>query len=664
MKKKIPLFLLASLFVLAGCDNTSSSEPTTDIPVPLTLKEIEENVSSTKFNGYTFSDKNNKILSATVSLYKNEVAVIGTASFEEEGESSFVQYRGFANNKYYDVESYNGKHARIKDIVEGEVDYYERNYKITKADAESDFASILYNKDWFVGDVMSFFEEGRNTTFVASDNNTKVNLSAYGGGTKTMSASLTFDSESQLLGGKVETIDWGKDNFDEETKTPYDKDQKPVSTTTKEASLLLGEITGSDEKISFDVSPYFVSSIDDFVVKGYSYGIEDYKAYVGDSLSISDIKFSPSTALNSGDIKIISSSNEEVVKCDNESLNTYKAIASGYSVITAGIPYTDIYLNKGIDVVVPPLKTIWISSKNSKIQTGDTFVINVELYPETAISSLDASNFSVDISGDTSALKSNGLSADLKQISFTALAATTKDNPAVIKLVYKGGEINSNSLKINVTEPVVEADKTWLVGKWKATNTITNDYDESITFETIFEFKADNSGSVTQTVTRVPVDNEASFTYTYDGEKIVFDSWSLDEEMTIKKPTSIAISSDKSTINMTANCMDFEMDYYTIKMELKKEVDISWLVGKWNADEFDEYDSATITFNLDFTGEAQFTTYGDPIMFTYTYDGTNLNIVLTGDTYSFKSQKSLSKTKIVLVFNEAEEGQFTCNFSK
>lgn len=228
MKKNISLFLLVSLFALAGCDNTSSSEPTTDIPVPLTLKEIEENVSSTKFNGYTFLDKNNKILSATVSLYKNEVAVIGTASFEEEGESSFVQYRGFANNKYYDVESYNGKHARIKDIVEGEVDYYERNYKITKADAESDFASILYNKDWFVGDVMSFFEEGRNTTFVASDNNTKVNLSAYGGGTKTISASLTFDSESQLLGGKVETIDWGKDNFDEETKTPYDKDQKPV----------------------------------------------------------------------------------------------------------------------------------------------------------------------------------------------------------------------------------------------------------------------------------------------------------------------------------------------------------------------------------------------------------------------------------------------------
>lgn len=665
MKKKISLFLLASLFVLAGCDNTSSSESTTtDIQVPLTLKEIEENVSSTKFNGYTFSDKNNKILSAKVSLFKNEVAVIGTASFEEEGESSFIQYRGFANNKYYDVESFNGKHARIKDIVEDEVDYFERNYKITKADAESDFASISYNKDWFVGDVMSFFEEGRNTTFATSENNTKVSLSAYGGGTKTMSASLTFDSESQLLGGKVETIDWGKDNFDEETKTPYDKDQKPVSTTAKEASLSLGEITGSDEKISFDVSPYFISSIDDFVVKGYSYGVEDYKAYVGDSLSISDVQFSPSTALNSGDIKIITSSNKDVVKCDNESLNTYKAIASGYSVITVGIPYTDIYLNKGIDVVVPPLKSIWISSKNSKIQTGDTFLINVELLPDASVSNLDASNFSVDISGDTSALKSNGLSADLKQISFTALAATAKDNPAVIKLVYKGGEINSNSLKINITEPVVEADKTWLVGKWKATNTITNDYDESVTFGTTFEFKADNSGSVVQSVTKIPVDNEASFTYTYDGEKIIFDSWSLDEDMTFKKPTSVVISSDKSTISVTANCMDNEMDYYTIKMELKKEVDISWLVGKWNADEFDEYDSATITFNLDFTGEVKFTTYGGQIKFTFTYDGSNLNIKLNSTIYSFKSQKSLSKTKIVLVFDEEDEGQFTCNFSK
>lgn len=664
MKKKIPLFILASLFVLAGCDNSSEDISTTNPPVPLTLKQIEENISSTKFNGYTFSDKNNKILNATVSLFKNEVAVTGIASFEEEGETSFVQYRGFANNKYYDVESFNGKHARIKDIVEEEVDYFEKNYKITKAEAESDFASISYNKDWFVGDVMSLFEEGKNTTFTTSDNNTKVNLSAYGGGTKTMSASLTFDSESQLLGGKVETIDWGKDNFDEETKTPYDKDQKPVSKTTKEATLSLGEITGSDNEISFDVSPYFVSSIDDFVVKGYSYGVENYKAYVGDSLSISDVQFSPSTALNSGDIKIITSSNEEVVKCDNESLNTYKAIASGYTVITAGIPYTDIYLNKGLDVVVPPLKTIWISSKNSKIQTGDTFSINVELYPETAVSSLDASNFSVDISGDTSALKSNGLSADLKQISFTALAATAKDNPAVIKLVYKGGEINSNSLKINITDPVIEADKTWLVGKWTATNTITNGYDESITYGTTFEFNADNCGSVVQSVTKIPVDNEASFTYTYDGEKIVFNSWSYDEDMTIKKPTSIVISADKSTISISASCMDNEMDYYTIKMELKKEVDISWLVGIWNADEDDEYYSATITFNLDLTGEVKFTTYGGAIKFTYTYDGSNLDIKLNSTIYSFKSQKSLSNTKIVLVFDEEDEGQFTCNFLK
>ena len=664
MKKKIPLFILASLFVLAGCDNSSEDTSTTNPPVPLTLKQIEENISSTKFNGYTFSDKNNKILNATVSLFKNEVAVVGTASFEEEGESSFVQYRGFANNKYYDVESFNGKHARIKDIVEEEVDYFENNYKITKADAESDFASITYNKDWFVGDVMSFFEEGKNTTFTTNDNNTKVNLSAYGGGTKTMSASLTFDSESQLLGGSVETIDWGKDNFDEETKIPYDKDQKPVSKTTKEATLSLGEITGSDNEISFDISPYFISSIDDFVVKGYSYGLEDYKAYVGDSLSISDVQFSPSTALNSGDIKIITSSNEEVVKCDNESLNTYKAIASGYTVITAGIPYTDIYLNKGLDVVVPPLKTIWISSKNSKIQTGDTFSINVELYPETIVSSLDVSDFSVDISGDTSALKSNGLSADFKQISFTALAATAKDNPAVIKLVYKGGEINSNSLKINIIEPVIEADKTWLVGKWTATNTITNDYDESITYDTTFEFKADNSGSVVQSVTKIPVDNEASFTYTYDGEKIVFNSWSYDEDMTIKKPTSVVISADKSTISISANCMDNEMDYYTIKMELKKEVDISWLVGKWNADEDDDYCFATITFKLDFTGEVKFASSGSPIKFTYTYDGSNLIIDLNSTIFSFKSHKSLSNTKIVLVFDEEDEGQFTCNFLK
>ncbi|HBF68608.1 MAG TPA: hypothetical protein DDW20_04765, partial [Firmicutes bacterium] len=259
MKKKIFGLLIVSLLSLTGCDehsSTSSSSVSTSISQSELLKQIENNILNTKFNGYSFKDKTKKITNASVKFYKNEVFLTGHAEFEEEGDVDFVTYKALFANKYYDIDSYSGKHARIKDIVEGTVTYEESSYKITLSEAKKDFDSVIYTKDWFVGDLMPFFDDENKPTAVVKEANNKqnVSLNAYGGGTKTMNAELTFDENKNLLGGSINITEWGKDNFDTETLQPFDKDQEPVSSSKKEATLLLGEITGNDSDVSIDLT--------------------------------------------------------------------------------------------------------------------------------------------------------------------------------------------------------------------------------------------------------------------------------------------------------------------------------------------------------------------------------------------------------------------------
>ena len=669
MNKKIFGILIVSLLSLTGCDGSSESSSSTSSSIIVDpsekLKQIENNILNTKFNGYSFEDKTKKITNASVKFYKNEVFVTGHAVFEEEGDTDFVIYKGLFADKYYDIDSYNGKHARIKDIVEGNVSFEDSNYKITASDAKKDFDSVKYTKDWFVGDLLPFFvDENKPTATIREANNKQnVTLEAYGGGTKTMSAELTFDENKNLLGGSISVIDWGKDNFDSETLKPYDKDQEPVSSSKKEATLLLGEITGNDNETSVDLSPYFISSIDDFDVKGYSDGLEKGTANIGDSITFNVNSFTPKTALNVSDVKILSSDNEEVVKLENESLNTFKAIKAGTANITVGIKNTDVRATKQITVLTPTLKTIWLSAKTKTIDTGSTFKATLELMPAEVISSYTKDDFNVIITGDSEAIRFDGFNDNLTELNFTALKATKENTPAKVNVELKDGSKISNSISFIVKDPIVEQDKTWLVGTWKATTTITNSYNEKVVYESTFKFFNDNSGTIAQKVTDVAVDNEASFTYVYDGESIIIKTWTGDDYNTIKKPTSIVISSDKSTITVVLLSEDVNEDYNQITIELKKDVDLSWLVGTWNASEDDDMPATTLTFNLDFTGTAKFTAYGGNIAFTYTYDGTNLALKLNSSIYSYKKTISVSKTKLVIQF-EDDEASFTSNLTK
>lgn len=667
MKKKVFGLLLVSLLALTGCDdNSSSSSSSSSVIVDPSeqLKQIESNILNTKFNGYSFEDKEKKITNASIKFYKNEVFLTGHAVFEEEGDTDFVTYKGLFADKYYDVDSYSGKHARIKDIVEGEVAFEDQNYKITAKNAKSDFDSVKYTKDWFVGDLLSFFKEENKPTAKVNEANNKQNVSleAYGGGTKTMSAEISFDENRNLLGGSVSVIDWGKDNFDSQTLRPYDKDQEPVSSSDKKATLSLGEITGNDTDVSVDLSPYFVSSIDDFDIKGYSDGIKSGTANVDDSIDVNVNSFTPKTALNAGDIKILSSDNEEVVKF-NESTNSFKALKPGTANLTVGLRNSEVKATKQITVLTPTLRTIWISAKAKTIDTGATFKATLELLPADVASNYTKDDFNVIISGDSEAIRFDSFSDDLTELNFTALKATKDNAPAKVNVALKDGSKTSNTITFIVKDPIIEQDKTWLVGTWKATNTITNSYNEETVYESTVKFFNDNIGTITQKVTDVAWDNEASFTYAYDGETIIIKTWTGDDYNTIKKPTSIIVSSDKSTITVVLLSQDWNEDYNEITIELKKDVDLSWLVGKWNASEDDDMSATSLTFNLDFTGTARFTTYGGDIKFTYTYDGTNLALNLNSTIYAYKKTVSVSKTKLVIQF-EDDEASFTSNLTK
>lgn len=671
MKKKSIAFVLccSSLLALAGCNDDNTTTPTTPT-TPSSLfsnaNDIKSAIENTKFNGYYFSDKANKITDANVKFYKNETVIQGTADFEEEGKTKFIRYRGYTNTKFYDIDSYSGSHAREKTIVETKSsDTSVSKFEITKKEIESEMSSLTYDKGWFIDDLLSFFGEENNPTFKESFNAIShaynVSLSAYGGGYKTMKAELSFNELKELLTGSVSITDWGKDNFDSETKTPLDEDFEPVSSSEKEVTLLLGEITGSNDKISFDVSPYFITSIDSFSIKGYSYGLNDGEAYINDSIKFEVNKYSPETALNSSDIVILSSGEESVIKCENKTLNTYKAIASGSSKITIGIPNTDVKASEDVIVLIPQVKYLWISTTKTTVETGKQFDVKMDFTPDGCLPNVSKGDISVVIADETK-IRFDGLSNDLSTAKFTALADTNGSKVAV-NIKY-GSSITSNTLNIIVKDPIVEADKTWLVGTWKAKVTQEDGYGDDITFTTTFVFNADNTGNVEQKVTMVAVPNSASFTYAYDGTNIVILSWEEDDDNTIRKPTSIVVSSDKTSVTIQAKCMDSEGDYLNVTMDLKKEVDISWLVGTWNANEDDDYSYATLTFNDDFTGSIKFTTYGGASSFTYTYDGSKLSLKLSSTIYSFVSDNSKSKDKLVLKFDEEDEGNFTLNLTK
>lgn len=647
MKKQLSyVLLLASVFAMAGCDNTSngsqqpspSVKPTPVFDIPTSIDQIKANVEATKFKGYSFEDDSSKKASGTVSFNKNEILVKGTASFEDEGsleKSDLLMYRGFNNSTFYDIETYLGKHAKRKNIVSEVKD--EKN-QILLDDAKKELDNVTYNKNWFQNNISKILVEGATFTSKSEDDFYKLTIS-YVSGHTVNNAVLSFDEDNQLVEGSMVSSTWPSDNFDEEKKAPIDPDQKPSSSSSYKATFVLGE--DNKEEITFDVSKYYVTSIDEFYVSSYSDKEKnDGKAKAGDYVDLRITKFSPSTALNVDEFKIVESSNPSVIEI-NSITGSAKAVKSGEATLTIADSIRSVSVTKKVTVTSPSLNSIWISITNKTLKVDDTATIKVEAYPVESTEELEAISSNPDV-------VEIGEIVDRKSLSIKGLKEGTSDITVRSKV---NNSVVSKTLTITVEKKQDEESK-WLIGTW--THKVTG-------FDTTFTFNANGTGSVTQDA-GVAVPNEATFNWSYDGTTIKFSDW-YSEEGLLKTPTNISVSEDKESITLTMKSTNEDGNSEDVKMTLTKAM---WLVGTWVSDD-EDLGKITIVLNKDGTGTIKQGTKRSYNL-TWSYDDKKLSFPKDGwkwSSYSVSSVISISEQnkKFVIRF-EDDYGFYQASFTK
>lgn len=488
-RQNLVLFLLSSTMLLScgvkeDPSNTSSETPNssdtsvTPTPIGKTLEEIKNNILATSFKGYSFTDKSDKTVEGTVTLGTKSILIKGKASFEEESVPNMIYYRGIEGDLFYDIENFTTRKATKQNVSADESENH-----LTEASALELIKEAPYTASWIIEDVLSFFHDGTSVTSEVKEENNKaysVTLDAYLGGTTTATAHLSFSEDN-----KLQTVDyvksvWAVDEFDSETKKPIDPNGKPTSKTSKKGALVLGEI-GEE---TFDVSPYFVTSVPTFYVSSYDdIKKNSGKAAVGKSIRLEVESYLPATALNDSEIQIISSSNTEVI--DKNILGLFEAKKKGTSTLT--ISDLAHSFTETIEMVVetPPLSSLWLTANNGKeVEINKTLDLKVEFYDAASEEEFSA------ISTNESVLSIVGLSADRKTLTVKGLAIGTSD----VYLKNATGEITSKKITITVKEKSEEPSEetAWLIGTWEGD-------DES--YNTTMIFNSDGTGKYKQTGT-------------------------------------------------------------------------------------------------------------------------------------------------------------------
>ena len=623
----------------------SVSKPSTSVApqpvfdIPSSISEIKANIDATKIKGYSFEDDSSKKANGDVTFNKNEILIKGKATVEDDGSletGDLLIYKGFNDTTFYDIENYLGKHAKRKNIVSNVED---EKAQISLDDAKKEIDGVMYNKTWFQKNISNILVDGATFTSKTRDDFYELTVTFVNNRTINK-AKLSFDENNQLLEGQLESNTWPSDNFDSETNEPIDASQKPTSSSKYKATFVLGE--DNKEEITFDVSKYYITSIDEFYVSSYSdKENNDGKAEAGQYVDVRINKFSPATALNVDEFKIVESSDTSVIEI-NSFAGSAKAIKSGEATLTIADPIRSVSVTKKVTVTSPSLNSIWISITNKTLKVDDTATIKIEAYPTASEEELEA------ISSDPTVVEIGGISADRKSLSIKGLKEGTsnitvrsKNNPDVI----------SRALTITV-EKKQDEQSNWLIGTW--THKVAD-------FDTTFTFSANGTGSVKKDA-GVVVPNEATFNWSYDGTTIVFSSWDSEENM-LKTPEGISISEDKKSITLTMPSTNADGDYEDVNMTLTKAM---WLVGTWVSDD-DDFGTTTLVLNEDGTGtikNGRTSTY----KLTWEFDGTTLSFPEDGwesNYYWVNKIISLSEEQDKLEIRfEDDEGYYPVTFTR
>lgn len=674
MKKQISyILLLASVFAMASCGETtsnsgsvstsgsisnstsskpsnsasesSSSKPSASVApqpvfdIPSSISEIKTNIDATKIKGYTFEDDSSKKANGDVSFNKNEILIKGKSTFENEGSletGDLLIYKGFNDTTFYDIENYLGKHAKRKNVVSN---IENETTQISLDGAKKEIDSVMYNKTWFQNNVSKILVDG--ATFTSKTREDFYELTVTFVNNRTINiATLSFDKDNQLLEGKLESNTWPADNFDSETNEPIDASQKPTSSSKYKATFVLGE--DNKEEITFDVSKYYITSIDEFYVSSYSdKENNDGLAQAGQYVDVRINKFSPATALNVDEFKIVESSDTSVIEI-NSFTGSAKAVKSGEATLTIADPIRSVTVTKKVTVKSPSLNSIWISITNKTLKVDDTATIKIEAYPTESDEGLEA------ISSDPTVVKIGEISADRKSLSIKGL----KEGTSNITVRSKNNpDVTSRALTITVEKKQEEQPTDWLIGTWKNTTTATNEDKDTITFNTTFTFNSDGSGKIVQKVTRVAYDNEATFNWTYDGTTIKFSSW-YSEENTLSEPTNVVIAEDKSSISLIMPSQDNYDKKHKLNMQLLKENAAAWLIGTWSTSlDKDDFGDTTVIFNENGTGTIKNKYFSDA---TFKWSYANSKLVIT--------ELSSSDYTITSTTTNASKAQLEINF--
>lgn len=640
MKKRILLIPLC-VMTLAACDHvtssssqstSSSSSATTEIVLPKTLEEIKSNFEKTEFNGYSFVDNENGEYKGTSTFKENEIFVKGNKK-EDGATDEFVIYKGYANNKFYDIEDNVARKAMIKNIVETKQD---TSTEITLEEAKNEIASVKYNKEWFSKYTATIFTSDTKFNVELKDNMYVATLNTFLGGTKVASSTMKFSGDNKFISGEIVFNQWTTENFDTTKKEPIDEDQKPVSSYVKSIEYKFEE-KGDTTKLDVDVSNYFVKSLDEFYVSSFDdKKANDGKGVAGKYLSLDIRKFSPSTALNTSmtDFKFTLSSNPEVIEITDSGFA--KCLKEGTATVTIKDLANNISLTKDIAVETPALTSIWLSTSNKNLTVGDKQTIKIEALPVESKDELEVFSSANDV-------LSVGTISNRTSVEVTALKAGN----ATITVRSKKDTSISKSIAFVIKEKSLNVDSSWIVGEWHHSNA---------SFDTTFTFRKDGTGRVYQFLDGDETYGQnASFKWSYDGNNITLSDW-IDEDGYFSEPTKVTISSDKSKITIVAKCYDSDGAGVDLTMSLTKVNDTSWLVGTWNADD-DDFGTAVLVFNADGTGTIKSGPYGSARKITWKYENNVLSFPKDGwtpATYWVNKVVSASKDRIVIDFEDDE----------
>lgn len=506
-KRKLFLLLLSSTTLLSCASNqeasksssTSDSTPVSSTPIPVTktLEEIKNNILATSFKGYSFVDKSDRTVQGTVTIGAKSILIQGRAEFEEETVNNMIYYRGIQNGFFYDIENFTSRKADKKNVGTEEGENY-----VTEENALKLIKEAPYTASWMTEDILSLLEEGRGTTASPiqknKDNTYSIALEAYLGGTTTAEANLSFSENDKLQSIDFTKKIWSEEEFDDEAKRPLDPDGKPFSQVSKKGTLLLGEI-GEE---TFDVTPYFVTSVPTFYVSSYDdIKANNGKAVMGKTVHLEVERYLPNTALNDNEIQIVSSSNTDVIF--KNSIGSFEAKNKGTTTLTISDLSGSFVETIDVTVVAPPITALYLAAKNGKeVEIDKTLDLEVEVYD-----ALTEEPFSA-VSTDESVLSIVGFSSDKRTLTVKGLTVGTSE----VYLKNETGSITSKKIEITVKEKgqTPAEDVAWLIGEWEG------DEDTSSMI-----FKDDGTGTFKQ------YGRTNTFGWKYENKKLSFpaESW-------------------------------------------------------------------------------------------------------------------------------------------